>query len=458
MLSKAVIALAILAGSASACTSTNYGQCGGSGYTGCTDCPSGYTCTYSSQWYSQCMPGTGTGTTTTTTSKSSTTTTTTKTSTTTTTTTTSSTPTYSAVTGYVKTSGQKFTVNGGTYFLVGENAWWMFTLASQADMDKAFADIAATGATTVRTWGFNEVVGSCPSGNTVCFQTWSGSTPTIQTSALTKFDQIVASAKSHGLRLIVPLTNNWSDFGGMDVYVKQILNSNNHDYFYSNTQVVTAYKNYVNTFVTRYKNEPGILAWELANEPRCVGSTGTTSGSCTKATITSWITTMSAYIKSIDTNHLVAIGDEGFGLSGGDSNPAYSNTPAGLDFATNLAISTVDFGTLHLYPIPWSASDSTNWGNTWITNHAAIQKSVGKPTILEEYGVTGTTSSQVSVYTSWLSTVVSSGMTGSLIWQAGSNSLPSGQTTPSQDGYGVYPGDGVYSLITSHNAAIKARG
>ncbi|CAN8105205.1 unnamed protein product [Discula destructiva] len=35
-----------------------YGQCGGSGYTGATTCVSGYVCTYSSQWYSQCIPGT----------------------------------------------------------------------------------------------------------------------------------------------------------------------------------------------------------------------------------------------------------------------------------------------------------------------------------------------------------------------------------------------------------------
>ena len=35
-------------------------------------------------------------------------------------------------------------------------------------------------------------------------------------------------------------TNNWSDYGGMDVYVKQILGSNNHDYFYTNAQVVVS--------------------------------------------------------------------------------------------------------------------------------------------------------------------------------------------------------------------------
>jgi len=38
-----------------------YGQCGGTGWSGSTSCVSGYTCTYSNPYYSQCLPGTGSG-------------------------------------------------------------------------------------------------------------------------------------------------------------------------------------------------------------------------------------------------------------------------------------------------------------------------------------------------------------------------------------------------------------
>ncbi|KAJ3268689.1 hypothetical protein HDV01_002367 [Terramyces sp. JEL0728] len=38
----------------SACSNTAYAQCGGAGFTGSTCCPSGYTCNYSSQWWSSC--------------------------------------------------------------------------------------------------------------------------------------------------------------------------------------------------------------------------------------------------------------------------------------------------------------------------------------------------------------------------------------------------------------------
>ncbi|KFY71597.1 hypothetical protein V499_08186 [Pseudogymnoascus sp. VKM F-103] len=38
-----------------------WAQCGGNGWTGATTCVSGYTCTYSNDWYSQCLPGSGGG-------------------------------------------------------------------------------------------------------------------------------------------------------------------------------------------------------------------------------------------------------------------------------------------------------------------------------------------------------------------------------------------------------------
>ncbi|CAE6387300.1 unnamed protein product [Rhizoctonia solani] len=47
-----------------AAQATGYAQCGGQGWTGATTCVSGYVCTYSNQYYSQCLPGTATTTTT----------------------------------------------------------------------------------------------------------------------------------------------------------------------------------------------------------------------------------------------------------------------------------------------------------------------------------------------------------------------------------------------------------
>jgi mannan endo-1,4-beta-mannosidase len=72
--------------------------------------------------------------------------------------------------------------------------------------------------------------------------------------------------------------------------------------------------------------------------------------------------------------------------------------------------------------------------------------------LLEEFGVT---TSQTDTYTLWLQTVLSSGLAGDLIWQAGSH-FSTGDTP--NDGYAVYPDGAVYPLIKSHAAALKARG
>ncbi|KAH7098385.1 cellobiohydrolase [Auriculariales sp. MPI-PUGE-AT-0066] len=58
------LALALLAAPLLvAAQSPAYGQCGGQGWTGATTCVSGYTCTYSNPYYSQCLPGTATSST-----------------------------------------------------------------------------------------------------------------------------------------------------------------------------------------------------------------------------------------------------------------------------------------------------------------------------------------------------------------------------------------------------------
>ena len=116
-------------------------------------------------------------------------------------------------------------------------------------------------------------------------------------------------------------------------------------------------------------------------------------------------------IKSLDSNHLVTLGDEGFMNGGGDG--SYPYTPGeGVDFVANLKIPNLDYGTFHLYPgscefqkvflglhLTSNIGGETNdWGNAWITNHAAACVAAGKPCVLEEYG---TTSNHVTAESPW---------------------------------------------------------
>jgi len=48
------------------------------------------------------------------------------------------------------------------------------------------------------------------------FQWWhTNGTSTIDVSG---FDKVVKGAEKAGIKLLVALTNNWADYGGMDVY------------------------------------------------------------------------------------------------------------------------------------------------------------------------------------------------------------------------------------------------
>lgn len=67
-----------------------------------------------------------------------------------------------------------------------------------------------------------------------------------------------------------------------------------------------------------------------------------------------WISEMASYTKSIDSNHLVEAGLEGFyGNSDTQKNP---NFQVGTDFIANNQIPEIDFATVHSYPDQWYLS------------------------------------------------------------------------------------------------------
>ena len=132
--------------------------------------------------------------------------------------------------------------------------------------------------------------------------------------------------------------NNWSDYGGIPAYVTVF--GGTAETWYTNDAAQAQYRTYIEAVVSRYIDSDAILAWELCNEPRCHG--------CDTDVIYNWATNTSAYVKSLDSKHMVTLGDEGFGLPGDGSYPyTYEE---GVDWQTNLGIDTLDFGTFHFYP------------------------------------------------------------------------------------------------------------
>lgn len=156
--------------------------------------------------------------------------------------------------------------------------------------------------------------------------------------------------------------------------------------FYRLPQIKKAYKRYVKEMVTRYRNSPAIMAWELGNEPRC-GADGVRNlprspAGCTPELLTSWIDEMSTYIKKLDRHHLVTWGGEG-GFNYDSDDWAYNGSDGG-DFDEELALKNIDFGVFHSYPDWWSKTVA--WTDQWIRDHAKSMRKGRKPVVHEEYG------------------------------------------------------------------------
>jgi mannan endo-1,4-beta-mannosidase len=236
-------------------------------------------------------------------------------------------------------SGTRFTIDGVTKYFAGTNCYWCSVGGiSNEDVDLALDHIQSSGLKILRVWGFNDV-NTIPSSG-VWFQHLSSSGSTINTGAngLQRLDYVVQGAEKRGIKLIIPFVNYWRDYGGYQAYVNAFGGSTTS--WYTNSAAQAQYKKFIQAVVSRYTDSKGILAWELANEPRCPG--------CNTDVIYNWARSTSAYIKSLDRNHLVTLGDEGFGMAGDSSYPyGYSE---GTDFAKNLRIPDLDFGTFHMYP------------------------------------------------------------------------------------------------------------
>src|SRR5260370_34822120 len=60
--------------------------------------------------------------------------------------------------------------------------------------------------------------------------------------------------------------------GGMDAYVKEFGKKKTHDEFFTDKKIRKEFYKYIRFIVSRYANEPSVIAWELANDARCIST------------------------------------------------------------------------------------------------------------------------------------------------------------------------------------------
>jgi mannan endo-1,4-beta-mannosidase len=352
--------------------------------------------------------------------------------------------------GFVGTRGTDFTLNPGVLFFAGTNNYYLH-YNSHFMIDDVLQNAVAMGLRVMRCWGFLD-------GNSANGFVMQPSPGVYPEGGYERFDYTVWRAGQLGLKLVVPLVNNWNDFGGMNQYVTWF-GGGSHDMFYTNPATKQAYKNYIQNFLNRrnrytgkkMKQEAAIMTWELANEPRCDSDP---SGD----TLVNWAAEISDFIKSVDGLHLVAVGDEGFYNYPG--NPDWTRAGvSGVDWKRLIALPTIDYGTLHLYPDYWhSELDATHrfqWSVQWITDHINDGHAAGKPVVLEEYGWLDLTTRD-GIYQSWTDTVYQSGGNGDQFWIL-TGLQDDGTLYPNYDGFRVTYPSSTASVLAAHAAQMNAK-
>lgn len=86
------------------------------------------------------------------------------------------------------------------------------------------------------------------------------------------------------------------------------MNETEHTDFYTYRPIIDLYEGYTREIVMRYRNSSAIFSWELANEPLVNSYPGVAAPNASAAEITKWVKDRSAYIKSLDSQHMVDIG------------------------------------------------------------------------------------------------------------------------------------------------------
>jgi len=150
--------------------------------------------------------------------------------------------------------------------------------------------------------------------------------------AFAALDRVLAIANEKGVRVFVPLVDQWHWWGGIRQY--EAFRNKPADSFWTDPQLIADFKRTIAHLVNRrntvtgqfYKDDKAILCWETGNEIDAPAS---------------WTKEIAAYIKSLDKSHLVMDGRSLRGVP-----------PWSLDDPN------VDIVTTHHYPGPVAIPDA----------------------------------------------------------------------------------------------------
>jgi hypothetical protein len=321
-------------------------------------------------------------------------------------------PARRAEAAFVVRDGSRLSLAGRPFRFAGPNAYWLGLDENVGGVDPADPPTVdyptyfriRDGLTTARRMGATVVRAHTLGVSTGNPRSLEPALGQFNPAAFDRIDYAVAEAHRQGLRLVIPLTDNWQYYhGGRYDFLRWLGLSTDNDgaLFYTDPTARAAFKAYVRTLLTHvnrytgtaYTDDPTIMAWELGNELN--GMT------------TDWVDDTAGYVKSLAPRQLVAAGNQ-----------------HGVDPAV-LASPHVDISDSHYYP-PTAAG---------IAADAAAATAAGKVYLAGEYGSGQATDELLD------QVAADPNVSGALFWSLFPHHDHHGYV-PHGDGFTVhYPGD-----------------
>ena len=307
----------------------------------------------------------------------------------------------------------RFELRGRPYFYVGTNLWYGCYLSDaglsdgRKRMTRELDRLRSIGATNIRLLAGSEtspLAGAIPRGITRAPRDW-------DEDLLRGLDFCLAEMARRDMRAILFVSNYWQWSGSFAQYVRWVTGETIPDpdkpvmakgdwsgfmkfsaRLYTTPAANQLYLDYISKLIQRrntvngrlYRDDPAIMTWELANEPR----PGTDEAVSGVAAFCQWVDATARLIHAKDPNHLVCTGSEGIHgcLDKTDVFVQSHQTPA------------IDYVTVHMWLKNWgwlkdpqlSAEYEKAAGKArdHVEQHTALAtNTLHKPLVLEEFGL-----------------------------------------------------------------------
>lgn len=348
-------------------------------------------------------------------------------------------------TRFIRRRGTSLYLGERPYRFAGANCYYLMVFAADPSLrsrvDSVLDAAAGAGLSVIRTWAF------------AAGEQWNALQPQpgqYDERVLRGLDYVVDAAGERGLRLILTLTNYWPDYGGMGQYVAWSSSARRREDFYDDPSCRAYFLEHLRTLTGRknsltgrcYRDDPTIMGWELANEPRCrVDPSG--------MMLARWLQWGGASLRELAPRQLISTGSEGFfGVREPASNPWRWRAGEGSDFEWHHELDEIDLASAHLYPDHWYMGRAECL--RWIDEHLEAADRIGKPMIFGEFGKRGSNARRAGYFRAWMERFERGGAAGSMVWSLYDDEYPD------YDRFGIYLNrpESVRDLIERHARAM----